>query len=109
MRIAVFWKRSCAGTGLRRFAEHRIEGLSDAYSAGRPGMISDEQVSDMAKRRLETTPMDANHRLIRPVAEELGLSHITPGTPLGCSRTARRGFLDALKEVNRTVPGACIS
>ncbi|SDX93378.1 helix-turn-helix domain-containing protein, partial [Roseicitreum antarcticum] len=34
------------GKWRRRFAEHRIEGLSDEYRAGRPRTISDEQVAD---------------------------------------------------------------
>jgi transposase len=65
------------GKWRRRFAEHRIEGLSDEYRAGRPRTISDEQVADVIKRTLETTPKDATHWSIRSMAEEIGLSHTT--------------------------------
>lgn len=65
------------GKWRRRFAEHRIEGLSDEYRTGRPRTISDEQVADVIKRTLETTPKDATHWSIRSMAEEIGLSHTT--------------------------------
>ena len=65
------------GKWRRRFAEHRIEGLSDEYRAGRPRTISDEQVADVIKRTLETTPKDATHWSIRSMAAEIGLSHTT--------------------------------
>ena len=60
-----------------RFAEHRIEGLSDECSEGRPRTVSDEQVADVIKRTLETTPKDATHWSIRTMARETGLSHTT--------------------------------
>jgi putative transposase len=37
------------GKWRRRFAEHRIEGLSDEYRAGRPRTITDEEVADVIK------------------------------------------------------------
>ncbi len=63
------------GKWRRRFAEHRIESLSDDYRAGGPRTISDEQIADMIKRTLEATPKDATHWSIRSMAEEIGLSH----------------------------------
>ncbi|SMD15642.1 putative transposase [Primorskyibacter flagellatus] len=65
------------GKWRRRFAEHRIEGLSDEYREGRPRTVSDEQVADVIKRTLETTPKDATHWSIRSMAAETGLSHTT--------------------------------
>lgn len=65
------------GKRRRRFAEHRIEGLSDEYRTGRTRTISDERVADVIKRTLETTPKDATHWSIRSIAEEIGLSHTT--------------------------------
>jgi len=65
------------GKWRRRFAEHRIEGLSDEYRAGRPRTVSDAQVADVIKRTLETTPKDATHWSIRSMAAETGLSHTT--------------------------------
>ena len=35
------------GKWRRRFAEDRLEGLSDEYRAGRPRTVSDEQVADV--------------------------------------------------------------
>jgi putative transposase len=63
------------GKWRRRFAEHRIEGLSDEYRAGRPRTVSDAQVADVIKRTLETTPKDATHWSIRSMAAETDLSH----------------------------------
>ena len=63
------------GKWRKRFAEHRIEGLSDEYRAGRPRTVSDEQVAEVIKRTLETTPKDATHWSIRSMAAAIGLSH----------------------------------
>jgi len=65
------------GKWRRRFAEHRIEGLSDEYRAGRPRSISDAQVAEIVKQTLETTPRDATHWSIRSMAAETGVSHTT--------------------------------
>ncbi len=65
------------GKWRRRFAEDRLEGLSDEYRAGRPRTVSDEQVADVIKRTLETTPKDATHWSIRSMSTETGLSHTT--------------------------------
>lgn len=65
------------GKWRRRFAEHRIEGLSDEYRSGRPRTISDDQVAEIIKQTLETTPRDATHWSIRSMAAETGYSHTT--------------------------------
>ena len=65
------------GKWRRRFAEHRIEGLSDEYRAGRPRTISDAQVAEIIKQTLETRPKDATHCSIRSMAAETGYSHTT--------------------------------
>ena len=65
------------GKWRRRFAEHRIEGLSDEYRAGRPRTISDSQVAGIIKQTLETTPKNATHWSIRSMAAETGYSHTT--------------------------------
>ncbi len=65
------------GKWRRRFAEHRIEGLSDEYRAGRPRSISDAQVAGIIRQTLETTPRDATHWSIRSMAAETGYSHTT--------------------------------
>ncbi len=65
------------GKWRRRFAEHRIEGLSDEYRAGRPRSITDAQVAEIIKQTLETTPKDATHWSIRSMAAGTGYSHTT--------------------------------
>src|SRR4051794_13755497 len=44
-----------------RFAELRLDGLSDEPRPGRPRTISDRQVEDVIVRTLETTPNAATH------------------------------------------------
>ncbi|WP_138470937.1 IS630 family transposase, partial [Poseidonocella sp. HB161398] len=65
------------GKWRRRFAEQRLEGLSDEYREGRPRTVSDEQVAEVIKRTLESTPRDATHWSIRSMAAKTGLSHAT--------------------------------
>lgn len=65
------------GKWRRRFAEHRIEGLTDEYRPGRPRRVSDEQVAEVIERTLQKTPKDATHWSIRSMAAEAGLSHTT--------------------------------
>lgn len=65
------------GKWRRRFAQHRIEGLSDEYRPGRPRTVSDTQVAAVIERTLQTTPKDATHWSIRSMAAEVGLSHTT--------------------------------
>jgi putative transposase len=40
----------------RRFATHRLEGLSDEFRSGRPRRVGDEKVAEVIKLTLETTP-----------------------------------------------------
>lgn len=65
------------GKWRRRFAQDRIEGLTDEYRSGRPRTVSDEQVADVIERTLNTTPKDATHWSIRSMAAATGLSHTT--------------------------------
>ena len=63
------------GKWRRRFAKHRIEGLSDAYRAGRPRSISDAQVAEIINQTLESETWSAqpmrssNGRLQAPNTE----------------------------------------
>ena len=47
------------GKWRRRFVKDRIEGLTDEYRPGRRRTVSDEQVTEVIERTLNTTPKDA--------------------------------------------------
>src|SRR3954466_9007378 len=57
-----------------RFAEQRLDGLTDEPRPGRPRTITDAMVEEGIVRTLETTPTDATHWSTRSLAKELGLT-----------------------------------
>jgi transposase len=57
-----------------RFAEHRLDGLTDEPRPGRPRTITDEQVEEVVVRTLETTPKDATHWSTRSMAKQVGVT-----------------------------------
>jgi transposase len=57
-----------------RFAEHRLDGLTDEPRPGRPRTVTDEQVEEVVVKTLETTPRDATHWSTRSMASEVGLT-----------------------------------
>src|SRR4029078_8793832 len=65
------------GKWRRRFLKHGCEGLLDEARPGRPRTIDDDQVAAVIERTLRTTPADATHWSIRPMASETGFSHTT--------------------------------
>jgi transposase len=66
--------RNMAATWRSRFAEHRLDGLTDEPRPGRPRTITDEQVDAVITTTLETTPKDATHWSTRSMAKEVGLT-----------------------------------
>ena len=65
------------GKWRRRFAAHRIEGLTDEFRSGRPRTVSDAKVTAVIERTLQETPKDATHWSTRSMAAATGLSHST--------------------------------
>ncbi|MFE5392967.1 helix-turn-helix domain-containing protein [Streptomyces sp. NPDC056568] len=82
------------GAGRKRFLEHRIAGLGDIPRSGGPRTVTDEQVTAVVKRTLETAPKNATHWSTRAMATEMGLSRSTvcrrSGGPSACGHTAQR-------------------
>jgi transposase len=62
-----------------RFAELRLDGLTDEPRPGRPRTITDEQVEQVIITTLESTPQDATHWSTRSMAAEVGLSREAVG------------------------------
>ena len=66
--------RAMAAKWRSRFAEHRLDGLTDEPRPGRPRTITDEQVEEVIIKTLESTPKDATHWSTRSMAREVGLT-----------------------------------
>lgn len=66
--------RNVAGKWRRRFAEHRLDGLTDEPRPGQPRKITDAKVEEVIVKTLETTPKDATHWSTRSMAREVGLN-----------------------------------
>lgn len=49
------------GKWRKRFAEHRLDGLTDEPRPGAPRQIGDDEVAEVVRRTLETTPKNATH------------------------------------------------
>lgn len=58
----------------RRFARHRLDGLSDEPRPGAPRKIGDDKIADIVTKTLETAPTDATHWSTRSMARASGVS-----------------------------------
>ncbi len=58
----------------KRFAERRLDGLSDDPRPGPPRKITDAVIEDVLVRTLETVPADATHWSTRSMAKAAGVS-----------------------------------
>jgi transposase len=67
-------KRGTAAKWRTRFAEARLDGLTDEPRPGQPRTITDAQVEEVIIKTLETTPTDATHWSTRSMAREVGLT-----------------------------------
>jgi transposase len=57
------------GNWRRRFAERRIDGLLDEPRRDAPRQIGDDDVAEVIRQTLETTPQGATHRSLRSMAK----------------------------------------
>jgi transposase len=57
-----------------RFAEHRLDGLTDEPRPGQPRKVTDEKVEEVITKTLESTPKNATHWSTRSMAAEVGLN-----------------------------------
>ena len=62
-----------------RFADRRLDGLTDDPRPGAPRAITDAQVEAAVTRTLESVPKDATHWSTRTLARDLGLSQTVVG------------------------------
>src|SRR5690242_13954753 len=67
-------QRNMAARWRARFAEHRLDGLTDEPRPGQPRKISDAKVEEVIVKTLETTPKGATHWSTRSMAAEVGLN-----------------------------------
>jgi transposase len=60
------------GKWRRRFAEHHLDGLYDEPRSGAPRRIEDDEIAEIVRLTLETTPPDATHWSLRSMATAVG-------------------------------------
>jgi len=61
----------------RRFAAHRMDGLSDEPRAGAPRTVDDARIEEIIVRTLESLPPGATHWSSRSMAQASGVSFMT--------------------------------
>ena len=67
-------RHASASKWRNRFAEHRLDGLTDEPRPGQPRKLTDAKVEEVIVKTLETTPRDATHWSTRSMAAEVGLN-----------------------------------
>ena len=65
------------GKWRQRFLTHRCLGLSELPRSGAPRRVSDEQIEEIIRKTLETTPPEATHWSTREMAKRCGFSRQT--------------------------------
>lgn len=63
------------GKWRRRFAERRLDGLYDEPRSGAPRQIADDEIAEIVRLTLETTPPDATHWSLRSMAMARAVDH----------------------------------
>src|SRR3954447_2399810 len=71
---ALGFSRQTVATWRGRFAEHRLEGLTDAARSGAPRSIGDDAVEHLVALTLEEAPRGATHWSTRSMARRAGMS-----------------------------------
>jgi transposase len=66
-----------AGKWRTRFAEARLDGLSDEPRPGAPRQIGDDAIAETIRRTLETRPAGATHWSLRSMAKVAGYAPST--------------------------------
>ena len=56
-----------------RFAERRLDGLSDEPRPGQPRKITDQKIEEVITKTLGSAPKDATHWSTRSMAQEVGV------------------------------------
>jgi transposase len=69
--------RLTVGKWRKRFAMHRLDGLTDEQRPGGPRKITDEAIEQVLITTLESKPSDATHWSCRSMAEKTGLGKST--------------------------------
>jgi transposase-like protein len=65
------------GKWRRRFAEHRVAGLDDEPRPGAPRQIGDDDVAEVVRQTLDTTPRDSTHWSLRSMVKAAGFAPST--------------------------------
>lgn len=69
--------QNTVGKWRKRFALYRIDGLLDEPRPGAPRQIGDDEVADVVRRTLETSPRNATHWSLRSMAQASGFAPST--------------------------------